>query len=155
MYCLTSSSEVNRLPSEPFLGDQKWRNRRERGLDCVEGDLERRSTHAPASFYHVPCTREPLAAGSELPRSCLNHSLLRTKQYFHRFAHSRLRLVSFLMPLARLFLNAPYSYRTINQEYKLVAEYEKVLLFETPLLLQSLFDMMFNCILISLNAICI
>ena len=26
--------------SEPFLGDQKWRNRRERGLDCMEGDQE-------------------------------------------------------------------------------------------------------------------
>ena len=24
-----------------FLGDQKWRNRRERGRDCVEGDLLR------------------------------------------------------------------------------------------------------------------
>ena len=25
---------------EPFLGDQKWRNRRERDLDCMEGDRE-------------------------------------------------------------------------------------------------------------------
>ena len=27
-------------PSVPFLGDQKWRNRRERGLDCMEGDRQ-------------------------------------------------------------------------------------------------------------------
>ena len=27
-------------PSEPFLGDQNWSNRRERGLDCMEGDRE-------------------------------------------------------------------------------------------------------------------
>ena len=27
-------------PSEPFLGDKKWCNHRERGLDCMEGDLE-------------------------------------------------------------------------------------------------------------------
>ena len=37
-------------PSEPFLGDQKWRNRRERGLDCMEGDRFGRLTHASASF---------------------------------------------------------------------------------------------------------
>ena len=27
-------------PSEPFLGDQKWCNHRERGLDCMKGDRE-------------------------------------------------------------------------------------------------------------------
>ena len=27
-------------PQSLFLGDQKWRNRRERGLDCMEGDRE-------------------------------------------------------------------------------------------------------------------
>ena len=27
-------------PSEPLLGDQKWHNRRERGLDCMEGERE-------------------------------------------------------------------------------------------------------------------
>ena len=27
-------------PSEPFSGDQKWRNRRERDLDCMDGDRE-------------------------------------------------------------------------------------------------------------------
>ena len=35
-------------PSEPFLGDQKWRNRRERGLDCMEGDRVGRLTYASA-----------------------------------------------------------------------------------------------------------
>ena len=39
-YYLTSSSEVNLFPSEPFLGDQKWGNRREGGLHCMEGDRE-------------------------------------------------------------------------------------------------------------------
>ena len=39
-YCLTSSSEVNRLHLRAFLGDQTWRNRRERCLDYMEGDRE-------------------------------------------------------------------------------------------------------------------
>ena len=39
-HCLTSSSEVNRLHLRAFLGDQKWRNCGERGLDCMEGDWE-------------------------------------------------------------------------------------------------------------------
>ena len=60
------------------------------------------------AFSHVTCTRDPLVAGSELPRSCRNHSLLHTQQYCHRFAHFRRRLVSFLTPPARLFLNAHY-----------------------------------------------
>ena len=38
-----------------------------------------------------------LAAGSELPRSCRNHTLLHMQLYCHRFAHSRLQLYSFLM----------------------------------------------------------
>ena len=33
-----------------FFGDQKWRNRRERGLDCMEGDRVGRLTYASASF---------------------------------------------------------------------------------------------------------
>ena len=37
---LDVASEVNRLPLRAFLGDQKWRNRRERGLDCMEGDRD-------------------------------------------------------------------------------------------------------------------
>ena len=49
-YCLTSSSEVNRLPSQSLLGDQKWPNNRERGLDCLEGDRVGRLTHAYATF---------------------------------------------------------------------------------------------------------
>ena len=38
------------FPSEPFLEDQKWRNRRERGMVCMEGDRVERLTHASASF---------------------------------------------------------------------------------------------------------
>ena len=38
-YCLTSSFEVIRLPLRAFLGEQKWRNWRERALDCMKGDL--------------------------------------------------------------------------------------------------------------------
>ena len=33
-----------------LLGDQKWRNRRERGLDCMEGDRVGRWTHAFSSY---------------------------------------------------------------------------------------------------------
>ena len=83
-------------PSEPFLGDQKWLNRRERGLDCMEGDRVGWWCILLLAFNHVTCTRDPIAAGSELPRSCRNHSLLHTQRYFHRSAHSILRLVSFL-----------------------------------------------------------
>ena len=36
--------------SEPFLEDQKWRNRRERVLDCMEGDRIGRLMHTFASF---------------------------------------------------------------------------------------------------------
>ena len=42
------------------------------------------------AFSHVFCTRDPLAADSELPRPCRNHSLLHTQRYCHRFVHSRL-----------------------------------------------------------------
>ena len=57
------------------------------------------------AISHVTCTRDPLAAGSELPRSCQNHSLLHTQRYCHRFAHSRLRLVSFLtLPACFFFM---------------------------------------------------
>ena len=49
-YCLTSSSEVNRLPLRAFLGDLKWRNRKRRGLGCMESDHIGRLTHASASF---------------------------------------------------------------------------------------------------------
>ena len=38
------------FPSEHFLGDQKWRNRRERGLDCMEGGRVGRLTHASDSL---------------------------------------------------------------------------------------------------------
>ena len=37
-------------PQSLFLGDQKWRNRRERGLDCMERVRVGRLTHASASF---------------------------------------------------------------------------------------------------------
>ena len=37
---LMSLSEVNRLPLRAFFRGPKWRNRRERGLDCMEGDRE-------------------------------------------------------------------------------------------------------------------
>ena len=84
-------------PSEPFLGDQKLRNCRERGLDRMEGDSVGRLMHASVS--HVTRIHDPLAVGSELPRSCRNHSLLHTQRYCHWFAHSRLQLVSFWMPL--------------------------------------------------------
>ena len=98
---------MNRLPLRAFLGAQKWRNRRERDLDCMEGDREDRSIFLVA-FSHVTCTCDPLAAGSELPRSCRNHSLLHMQRYCHRFAYSRLRLVSFLTSPAGFFLNASY-----------------------------------------------
>ena len=61
------------------------------------------------AFSHVICTRDPLAAGNELPCCCRNHSLLHTQRYCHWFAHSRPRLVSFLTPQARFFFNAPYT----------------------------------------------
>ena len=59
------------------------------------------------AFSHVTCTRDPLVAGSELPRSCRIHSLLQTHDIVTRlhipdsasFLFERLRLVSFLMPL--------------------------------------------------------
>ena len=38
------------VPQRLFLGDLKWRNRRERGMDCMEGDRIGRLTHASASF---------------------------------------------------------------------------------------------------------
>ena len=37
------------VPESLFLGEQKWRKRRERGLDCMEGDLVGRLTHASAN----------------------------------------------------------------------------------------------------------
>ena len=55
------------------------------------------------AFSHVTCTRDSLAAGSELPRSCRNHSSFHTQRYCHKFANSRLRLVSFLTSPARFF----------------------------------------------------
>ena len=73
--------------SEPFLGNQKWRNHRERGLDCIEGDRIGQLTHASATFSHMTCTRDPIVVDSELPRSCRNHSLLHMQWYCHRFAH--------------------------------------------------------------------
>ena len=36
--------------SEHFLGNQKWRNCWERGLDCMVGDRVGQLMHAPASF---------------------------------------------------------------------------------------------------------
>ena len=33
------------------------------------------------AFSHVTCIRDPLAVVSELPRSCRNHSLLKTQRY--------------------------------------------------------------------------
>ena len=95
--------------SEPFLGDQKWRNPRERVLDCMEDDIEPPTWILLLAFSHVTCIRDPLAAGNELLRSCQNYSLLHTQRYCHRFAHSRLRLVSFWTPPARFFLNAPHT----------------------------------------------
>ena len=91
--------------SEPFLGDQNgviagrevwtvWRVTENLPLEFL------------LAFSHVTCTRDPLASGSELPRSCRNHSLLHMKWYCHRFVHSRLRLVSFLTPPACFFFNA-------------------------------------------------
>ena len=66
------------------------------------------------AFSYVTYTQDPLAAGSELPRSCRNHSLLHTHGYCHRCAHSKLQLVSFLTPPARLFFNAPYIFWGIS-----------------------------------------
>ena len=37
-------------PQSLFLGYQKWHNRRERGLDYMEGDRVGRLTHASANF---------------------------------------------------------------------------------------------------------
>ena len=77
-------------PSEPFLGDQKWHNRMEIGLDCMEGDLPLEFLQRVLAFSHVTCTRDPLVAASELPCSCRNHSLFHMQWYCHRFAHFRL-----------------------------------------------------------------
>ena len=86
-------------PSEPFLGTKNgiiagrevWTVWRVTALDdwCM----------LLLAFSHVTCTHDPLAAGRELPHCCRNHFLLHMQQYCHRFAHSRLQLVSFLMPL--------------------------------------------------------
>ena len=108
------------FPSEPFLGDQKWYNCRERGLDCMEDDREPPTWILLLAFRHVTCTSDHLAADSELPRSCQNHSLLHTQRYCHRFAHSRLGLVSFLKPPARFFLIAPHIIREANSLVELV-----------------------------------
>ena len=51
------------------------------------------------AFSHMTCTHDPLAVGSKLPRSCRNHSLLHMQRYCHRFAHSRVQLIPFWMPL--------------------------------------------------------
>ena len=80
-------------PSEPFLGDQEGHNLKERGLDCMEVDVPLEFLQVVLAFSHVTCTRDPLAAGSELPRSCRNHPFLHTQLYCHWFAHSRLRFV--------------------------------------------------------------
>ena len=66
------------------------------------------------AFSHVTCTRGLLAAGNEVPRSCRNHSLLHPQRYCHRFAHARLRLVSFWTPPAHFFFNAPFIQDTIR-----------------------------------------
>ena len=52
---------------------------------------------------HVTCTRDAVAASSVLPRICRNHSLLQMQRYCRRFAHSRLRLISFWTPPARFY----------------------------------------------------
>ena len=38
------------IPWSLFIGDRKWRNCRERGLDCIKGDRVGRLTHACNSF---------------------------------------------------------------------------------------------------------
>ena len=38
------------VPQSLFYGNQIWRNRRERGLDCMEVDRDERLTYASASF---------------------------------------------------------------------------------------------------------
>ena len=95
-FCLTSSSEANRLSLRAFFMEPKngviawrevWTVWRVTALDDWRMLL--------LAFTHVACTRDPLAAGSERPRSCRNHTLLHTQRYCHRFAHSRLRLVYF------------------------------------------------------------
>ena len=37
-------------PQSLFLGDQKWRNRRKRGLDCMGSERVGRLRHVSASF---------------------------------------------------------------------------------------------------------
>ena len=44
----------------------------------MEGDREPSTRILLLAFSHMTCTRDPLAVGSELPRSCRNHSLLHT-----------------------------------------------------------------------------
>ena len=81
----------------------------------MEGDLP--FDFLMLAFSHVTCTRDPIAAGSELPRSCRNHSLLRNAivtglhiSATGSFLFERLRLVSFLTPPACSFFNASGSF---------------------------------------------
>ena len=105
-YCSTSSSEVNHFPIRAFLVDQKWRNRRE-GYGLYGGWPPTWISARVLAFSHVTCTRDPLAAGSELPHSCRNHPLLHMQRYCPGFAHSRLRLVSSLTAPAHFFFYCP------------------------------------------------
>ena len=88
--------------SEPFLRDKNWRNLRERGLDCMEGDREP-PTWLSASLIWLCWPYEDFyCRGAELPRSCRNHSLLYTQRYCHQFAQCRLRFIPFWMSVMLL-----------------------------------------------------
>ena len=90
-------------PSEPYLEEQKLRNRRERGMDCMEGDREP-LTWISARVRWLCWPYETLHfRGAEWPHGRRNDSLLHTQRYCHQFAHSRLLLVSFWTPLDRFF----------------------------------------------------
>ena len=93
-------------PSDPFLGNQKWRNSWREVWTVWRGTALDDWRMLLLAFSHVTCTRDHIAADSQLPRSCRNHSLLHTQRYCLRLARSTLRLVSFLTLPARFFLSA-------------------------------------------------
>ena len=84
-------------PSELFLEDQKWRNCRERGLDCMESDREP-PIWISARVLWLCWPYEALhCRGAEWPYGCWNHSLL----------HNDMSPVCTFQTPDRFFLNAP------------------------------------------------
>ena len=102
--------------SQSLLRDQKWHNFKERGLDCMEDDREPATwiSARVLAFSHMTCTCDPLAEGSELPRSCRSHSLLHKQRYVTGCTFQT--PACFFLNASRLFLSECPLYKLFQWE---------------------------------------